>query len=274
MNTTPLLRPLSIGEILDGAFSIYRQYFTRLVGLALVVTAPAFVVGLAASLVGDDPLGLVLLVVNWLLSWPASFLMIGAYLWMTSEIVMGRSPTMGRAIVMGFKKLFPVMLISLLIGILVGAAFMPAVFGGILAANVHAALGIGVGLLLLVPAVYVLLVFALGPAIVVVEGRWDVLRRSPQLARGATLKIGAVILLYTILMSLPFTVVAAAAGVMGQLEQITGSTVPSPGVLIATTALTALTSCFGQICLALLYFDQRVRKEGLDVEVSTARIDG
>ena len=44
-----------------------------------------------------------------------SFLMIGAYLWMTSEIVMGRSPTMGRAIVMGFKKLFPVMLISLLI---------------------------------------------------------------------------------------------------------------------------------------------------------------
>ena len=43
--TPPILRPLSVGEILDTSFSLYRRHFAALATVSLICTVAKFIAG-------------------------------------------------------------------------------------------------------------------------------------------------------------------------------------------------------------------------------------
>ncbi|HVR75058.1 MAG TPA: hypothetical protein VMT52_12025, partial [Planctomycetota bacterium] len=100
------------------------------------------------------------------------------------------------------------------------------------------------------------------------------LKRSRELARGAWSKIFIVYSIATFIVLLPFSALR-----VGTWLTIPGADTltPGPGVqpllMALDVLLSSLTSPFAIGATTLLYYDQRVRKEGLDVELEAAAIE-
>ncbi len=275
-----MLRPLSIGEILDGGFTIYRQYFTKLVGMGLLLLSLPMLAGIAAAIPDDQTIQAILSLPYALLNGIASIALGAACVWLTSQVVLARPVDIREAAGKGLQKFFPVFLCGLLlllgysiiVGLPAGIAFgvwsavfsdSPALFGvGI----VFFAVAIGVTVIIMA-----LMAFALVP-VVVLEDTWSFFSRSRALARKSWLKIAIVTFIYTIVVALPAIVVGAGSVLQQAMSGAEQFSQPI-WVVFANALVAALTTPFANACLTLLYYDQRVRKEGLDVELSASAID-
>jgi len=242
----PVLRPLSLGEVLDTSFGIYRQLFASLLVISVATQAIPLAVGVfveAAGGIVQQPalwtLGLGLAVVFGAVGTAAStFLIAETYLGSTipvSDAFLRSTPYMGRLIGA-----------SLLVSFLIGMGMILLVVPGIVAAC---------GLLLT-------------PSALVLEdipGTLAAMSRSWDLSKGARAKIFGALVVAVMLLVIPgFALSAIAIGTSG--AELTDTAI-SVTVLIVQSILQILVYPFFYAMTTVLYYDQRVRKEGFDLEM-------
>jgi hypothetical protein len=302
------LRPLGLGELLDGAFQYIRAHPRVVLGISAVVAVvtvllqapfqssfgtsleslvstsgsatPPRLDQLGGALGGAAALGGVSVVVSLL----ANTVLTGLLVVVLSRSVLG-APIGARECWEAARPRLPGLLgVVVLVAVATVLAFLvPLVPAGLLvafgaSAGAIAALGL-LGLLAgTVLAVVVAVGLALAAPAYVLEGIPVIaaLRRSPVLVRGRFWPILGVLALTVVivtvvasLIAVPFSLVSGAVGVA------TGTTsafaplpllVTSIGSVIAGT----LTTPFQAGVTGLLYIDQRMRREGFDIELQRA----
>lgn len=230
----PSYRARSVPELLDAAFQFLRAYYVPLVaGTAVLLVPPSLLSFIAPPLA---PLAS-------LMQRLAFIGATGVTIAMVSDAYLGRTPDVRRALS------------------LVGKRFRPLWSAGIMS-SLATALGL---LLLIVPGVIFFAWTAVMQVAVMVEGcnssvAWD---RSKSLSGDNIKRILATSgLSYLILLGAVFgagvgvTVLAAPLGISDS------------GVSLLVDVIVALVYPFPSIVATLLYYDLRIRKEGLDVQMA------
>jgi hypothetical protein len=250
------LRPLSLGEILDRTFTIYRNYFLLFLGISglprVIVlafqipqvllgfnTRNAFGVSLFAGL-----FSLAVIVISVI----ATLYSQGATVIAISEIYLGRSISIGQALGRMKGNAGTLFAITILNGLAV----------------------VGATLLLIVPGIYVAcrLIAAVPASLSEDRTARDSLSRSWELTRGfagRAFMIGllffAMILAADLLLVTPFSVgmfISLRNGSVSMLSQM-GATIGGEIGAILTYPVLLIAS-------AIYYFDLRVRKEAFDLQ--------
>lgn len=285
------LRPLSFGEILDGAFSTYRRHFAAMFTTALLPLLPValFWAGFGVLVRTDvpDEIGTATNLAN-LASSPlllvVTMFMWGALTHQTMRALDGAPVEGGEAYRVGLRRLLPLVGAGLLVTLM---AMMGFALLGILAV-----VGAPVALLVLgaVPALAAAVVVGIVHfsvwSVVVVEEKGAVasLARSRELARGAWGRIFGVWFVAMLIIMIPSGVVGGVAGaayIVTQVSQggLESAAAPMPVWLTAATNLlstlmTAITTPFYVAAMTLLYLDRRVRTDALDLELAAEGLAG
>jgi hypothetical protein len=263
MSGTPGLRPLSFGEILDVALKIFGRHWQTLVACVLVPTVPLQILSVlvvlsiapeqfdldgetAAAPEGTGTEIAAVLVVQ-LLSALASLLAWAACFKAVADGYLGRDPSVGRSLRFGLPKILRLLGLAIVTGIMIAVGF----------------LGILVGALLVAALVI------LSPAALLFEriGVFSAIGRSFELVKG---RYWAIVLLVLVIF-LAFLVIGVVfGGILGAVAGAAGSEDETAGAIVSflsNTALTAVTTPLFAAIVTVLYFDQRVRKEGFDLQL-------
>lgn len=295
------LRPLSMGEIYDGAFNAIRRNFRVTLGLTLavvaVVTIVSTVIGVLAmpwissrfgrfasefddadlaigSMSGFESQG-----ITWFMSigvTVATIIVTGTLVYAVGQLVLGRKPTAGEV----WRKVRPrlwaliglTFLTSLIIVLIAVVAILLVVLAAAVSAPFAVVLGIvlGIGAFLSIIAVSVLLSFA--PAVLILEGTTvtDSLRRSWRLVRSNFWRVLGIELLTMLIVSFVQQVVVVPVTLMGTLLAFSNGTslIWIVSVTIAYILGATISAAFTSAVTALLYINVRMRREGLDVELA------
>jgi hypothetical protein len=266
------LRPLSAGDIVDEAIGLYRRNFRLFLSIGAVVLVPAGVIQLVlALLAGDAALGIFTIssLSWWVLSVLVSFVsyvaVISTMALAASERWMDRPITVGEA----FRR------VSERLGSLVGLVLL---YGAIL-------LGLSVTIVGIPFAIYLFVAWLLSVQVLLVEGTGirSALGRSRELVAGHWWRVVGIAILLAIIQAIIsafFTLPATVFG-FGSVFSDPASSDVSPLVIaldsIGTTAGQIVVGPIAYCAYILLYYDLRVRKEGLDIELtaqSLGLIDG
>lgn len=246
-----MLRPMSLSELLDASFGLYRSQFIPLVFVALCTQALPLALSVYIEVAG----GAIEMPVTWLVTMLVSLVLgqvgIAASTFMVAESYLGGSITPQDA----FRRAAP------FVGRLVGAAFASALlyFFGLL--------------LLIVPGVILICGLAVTAPALVLESQPTALAgmgRSWFLTRGFRGKVFVAFIVAFLLILLPgialsaFSVAAAAT-----TESLTVSVVI---LLVVQMVLQVLAYPFLFVLTTLLYYDLRVRKEAWDLEKLSASL--
>ncbi|MFF5444364.1 hypothetical protein [Streptomyces sp. NPDC012888] len=301
------LRPLGLGEILDGAFSTLRSHWRSVLpisfGVAVVaVLAITLVQGLmldrmealdsesadvddlVSFLSGTLLAGAGALVITFLGTIVATAMLTMIY----SRAVLGRPSSVGEA----WRECRPQLLrlagLTALVaiggGVIVALGFLPAVIAaaaGMGGAGV-AVLAVLGGLAGLVVWVWLYIRVSLAPSALMLErsGVFKSLARSDKLVRGAWWRILGISLLASVIagavefiIGIPFSVVALISEGVSNPEGMDGlATSWTYLVIIGIGSVIAMTITlpFKAGVSVLLYIDQRIRREALDLELARA----
>ena len=299
------LRPLTLGELLDRSFSLYRHHFWLFVGIMSLPSVIALAFGLLVALFNPQPgspelvaadadpaeiLGAVLwfggaMIGMLIVYFVAYAVALGATTVAVSQLYMGQpssirdayAPLGGRV---GRLALLLVLVTLRLVGIFVLMVLTIGFAAGLAAAGfpLLAALAgfvgvLGSGLLW----VWMILRYAVSVPAAVLEDETaaDAIRRSIQLTRGSLLRVFALlaftmVITYAVLAVFqgPFMVAGAMAGpdsstffwmnLLGTITGAVGGAFTAPLMIVA---------------FAVLYYDLRVRNEGLDLQLMLAGLD-
>ncbi len=249
-----VLRPLSTSELLDRTFHLYRNNFLVFVGIAAIPQMFVLVLQLAGSglMVGSPILGgLFTSIVAGLASFVAIEISQAATVLAVSEIHLDKPATIGAAFSSAKQSLGRVIGISLGVGIAVGIGF----------------------LLLVIPGVYLALAWSLAIPVTVLEGGGlgDSTSRSKALTKGSLGRIFVIFLLVAILTFVVSFIIQFPLGLLTALagqNYIVGNTALAHAMQSAGNFLsTSLVGPLATIALTLIYYDQRVRKEGFDLQL-------
>jgi hypothetical protein len=254
-----ILRPLSLSELLDRTFFLYRKHFVLFVG---IVALPELAV-LGVRVIGDmlhfyrSPSGIltltfITLVVNLFAVTVAQAATVIA----VSDLHLDRPASIGSAYSAIKTRLIRI------IGIIFG---------------VDIAIGVGC-LLLLVPGIYLGLTWALCVPVTVLEGTGlsATAARSSTLTKGDKGRIFVVGFLLvvltwivTIIINIPLIMLVTLSRARGSSAILEATRIlSSSGAFVSTSLVGPLLT----IALTLLYFDNRVRKEGFDLQLMMATL--
>lgn len=293
MFTSPF-RALTFGEILDGAFTLYRRHFLTFFVSALLPYVPIGIVSgwftSAAPAPGETSfeyvglafllmfVGLLALTMMWsTLTREASQAYTGGEVSMGDGFRQGARaflPALAVGVVAS-AMLFGVMMVvvvvfSILIAVTVAATASGAGGGGADALSIILVVLLGLAVMVLM-LVLGALFFATVPAIVIERrGPFQAIGRSFALAWGALPRVAGVLVVCYLIFILPIMGGTVAIGLMEGFEALVTPGAMSPvGIavqqLISTLAY-ALTLPFVAAALVLLYFDRRARTEAHDLE--------
>lgn len=302
------LRPLGVGEILDGAISSIRAQPAVMLGLSAVVAVVTQLVTLPVTYVllrdtGDTAFSLDQPVspdaqlaftasaltaggIQVVITLVAALLLTGVLTVVVSRAVLGerisagaawakvrpRVPTLLGVTVLVLLVMLGVAALSLGPGILLAALSAPT------AATVVAfVLGVPAGLAAMV---YLYVAFALAPAAVVLERAPVVaaLRRSRSLVTRAWWRTFGILLLVNIIAQVLAGILSVPFSLLGLLITFVGGDgdpnpyafLPLVVTSIGTILASAITWPFTAVSTALLYVDRRIRREALDLELARA----
>ena len=267
------LRPLSLGEILDRSFALYRQHFTLFIGIAAIPQLFVLLLSLAMILLGVSAPGIAragsasgiaqspaiigtAIGVGVLLGLALIIVMTVAYLWMqgatvsaVSDLYLGRPTTIGGALRKTRSELGNLFGVGLLSGLVTGLAFI----------------------LLISPGIYVTCRLLVAVPVAVIEdlGARDTLERSFALTKENAGRAFLIILLYFALA----VGVTALFTFPGQFALIAVKN--NPGLVLAIMAVNQILSSIGTVLItpvllissSVFYFDLRVRKEAFDLQM-------
>lgn len=296
------LRPLLLSDIFGGALQTMRRNPEATIGMGLIVMAVLLVPSLLGSLamvrlltsLAPADVELLTLTVNLGFSLLASYALTGMIVHVVGEAVLGDRAGLGatwRAVRGRLPALIGAMLLMGLL-VLVGTAVLVLAVVLLVMAVAQAGGGAAVlGVILVILVILGALVLAvwvsgrltLAPAAVVLErlGPWRAIVRAWSLTRGRqgwrvvgiSLLAGLVANLVTFLVQLPLLGVSLWALASGGIDLSPLST----SVLVLDHAFQlvvgALITPFTAGVAALLYLDQRMRREGLDVVLVRAAHD-
>lgn len=297
------LRPMSTSQVLDRTFSIYRNNFVLLAGIGALLPAMLLVMQLSFIPLGFPPRGnvkqppeiLFMSLLGYLCCYGVIYLLGsalagGATVFGVSKLHLGQSVTIGQAYKQVFSRFWRVLGIIVLLALIV---FGSLIVGEIIAIIVFAlsagsarVLGGGGGLSsvgLVVGLLWAIAVFAAGvlaallllsklslavPACILEQLPVGAsLRRSWNLTRNSVWRLILVYILTWVLS----VVLAIAFGLPGQIYLMTthnkaaliGVILQSVGGFIAGVVANPIAT----IAIALIYYDQRVRKEAFDLQL-------
>jgi Membrane domain of glycerophosphoryl diester phosphodiesterase len=301
------LRPLSVGEILDGAFQAVRSNARTMVGTSAVVLAAVTVLSLVPQalvlhgLAGNPAFsntgvatlqdlfdaGIGLLEarsVPLLLTYVATVALDAMLVVPVAEAVLGRRISAGEMWRRARGRLLAALGLSLLVGLALVALALAMLVPGVVAA-IAGARDLAVVLLLagtaggLLLAVLVGLRWSLAAPVLVLERApvTTALRRSWRLVNGSAWRVFGVLLLAAIITYIGQVIIAVPTGVLaglpaqGQSSQYGSLPATFAQLLISgigTIAGGAVFYPFNAAVTALLYIDLRMRREGLDVRLA------
>lgn len=300
------LRPLSLGELYDGAFGAVRHNPGVTLGLTAVIVVAAVAVGTLISIplttlftdlfgsvfaeVGTDPafedLGFTqdLLGVTYgsaigtgLLLTLASPLAMGVMAISVSDSVIGRKISVSDAWGRTVKRAWFLIGFSLLtmLVVLVAYALATGIVVGLFL--IDPTVGV-IGLFLVLAALFVGAVWVftrviLIPPALAVEGGgfWETCRRAWKLTRGTFWRVLGIYLLTSLILGIIGQVVAVPVSLLLSLSMVMQS---GAGLAISYGVTYVITGGMSVLFLggvmALLYIDTRMRREGLDVQLQAA----
>ena len=300
------LRPLGLGEVLDGAVGVLRRYPRPALGLAaavavvttlcnilLLVTAfqpflevdpVALDSGETAALEGALGGAFAGGTLSALLSLVSGAVLTGAITAVVGKAVLGEPLTLGQAWAAVRPRLLQLVGLALLVLVIVYGVLAVAVVAAValVAAGGGAAalVAVPVGLAGVVAAIWLYVRFALAPCALVLErvGIRASLRRSAVLVRRDWWRVFGILLLTVVIgtfvsqvVELPFAVFGAGSvgGLFDPEADVLGTrslVMSAIGGGIAATLVAPFTAGVR----ALLYVDRRMRAEGLDVSLAAA----
>ncbi|WP_241778581.1 hypothetical protein, partial [Streptomyces sp. AcH 505] len=306
------LRPLGVGELLDGAVSTARAHWRIVLGVTIAVAVVTQICDLLAQhyLLPDpteiDPnaspsealnqavdsmqSSLLALVPSVVITLIGTLFTTAVLTVVISRSVLGRSVSLSEAWhearpripqLLGLTVLLPVMYAAIL-----GVGILPGVLVGTLAGGGGGAAALAVlgGLAASVVVVWLWVRLTLASPALMLErqGILPSLRRSAKLVRGAWWRTFGILLLTLVLtfmvsmiIAVPFSLIASA--VDGEsLDGLFSSTTPDFGwpfmiiTGIGSVIAAAITYPISAGVTVLLYVDQRIRREALDLELARA----
>ncbi|HEV1998196.1 MAG TPA: hypothetical protein VGR61_08720 [Candidatus Dormibacteraeota bacterium] len=259
------MRPLDVGDVLDEAFRIYRANFPLMIAVALVASIPALVAGIGSGQGG-------------------AFGALQQY----------AALSQGNNFVRPDTTLLPLTFIGFLLGIVMfpittGAPVfaacavtlgLPATLGSILRDCLHNYWRVwGIGFLYgLVTASFILIISF--PFVVWLLVRWSFryqvlyleharvggsLNRSTTLVKGSWWRVFGILILVFVILFVLGLILQGMFGLLSLLAPAGLVRQAAGGVLSALTQAVLLP--FGAIAVTLLYLDQRVRRESLDLQL-------
>jgi hypothetical protein len=260
---TNTLRPLTVGELLDRTFFLYRRHFLLFVGIAalpnlIVLSFQLFQVVVAPRSLGGTLVTLAWALVTIVIYFVTIAISQGATIIAVSQIQLEREATASGAFAAIRSRIGEISLVVLGLALRIAVAF----------------------LFFIIPGVYFAIVWALTIPVVVLEGRDlpGALKRSALLTKGHR---GRIFVIYFLLLLLAYIVmlmvqlpVMVAIGISSGASS-TGELPPAAEILIALASFvtTSLVSPIMTIALSLVYYDERVRKEAFDLQHMLEEID-
>ncbi|MFF3352423.1 glycerophosphoryl diester phosphodiesterase membrane domain-containing protein [Streptomyces sp. NPDC002917] len=301
------LRPLGVGEILDGAVSAMRAHWRTVLGITLTVSViaqiaiilvqryllpePASVdpnaTGAEALRQAADSAQSTLVY-----SAPSTLITLIATLFTTSMLtvvisrsVLGRSVTLSEAWAEARPRLLQLLGLTLLLALMAAGIMAVGVLPGALMGSTA-----GVGLILIgfmaacVVVIWLMVRFCLAtPALMLERQSITVsMRRSAKLVRGAWWRMFGILLLtwlltliVTLVIAIPFGIIAMIVDGDGLSTFLTGESTGFgwPFLIISgigEVIISTITYPLSAGVMALLYVDQRIRREALDLELARA----
>jgi uncharacterized membrane protein len=246
-----MLRPLTVGEILDTSFTLYRRHFGPLATVALLCTGVPLVLRLFLEASGGFFLNLALGLLYVLALVVLNLLASAATVFIVSESYLGQPLGAREALRRSTPYAGRILVCSLLMTLVIGLGFVLLVVPGVMLA---------VGLVLAIPAV------VLEPGL----SATDALARSWSLTRGARWRIFGLGVVLLVLLYVP---VVALGGIAALVIPRSGAIFEGPSSvgMIAALAVGGIVQMFiyplFYCVLTVLYYDLRVRKEGFDLEL-------
>jgi hypothetical protein len=255
-----ILRPLSTSELLDRTFHLYRNNFLVFVGIVAIpqLAVLAFQLLLAGTMFGNEPKTLgVLTIPLWMISLVCGGVSQAATVYVVSNVHLNRSVQLGQAFSRVGKDVVRVVWISFVVSLIF-------LFG--LA-------------LLIAPGIYWGLMYALAIPVTVLEGSnlSESLSRSADLTENNRGRIFAIVILFTVL---TFVVSTCVQYVLGLKPVLLGGHSPA-GFTAMRLALMSISAFLTRglvgplvtIAMTLVYYDQRVRKEGFDLQLMISTLE-
>lgn len=277
------LRPLGVGEILDGAVTVIRQHWKVMIGLSAAVVSVTGLIQFILSVTvlrststpgsftfsTDDPYanqdvtsaqlsGLGGFVVASLLSWVATILLAGLFTVIVSQAVLGHRATLGEAWAKVRPQLWRLLGLSIMSGLFIalGAIFC------------------------LIPGIYLYAALAVSaPALILERGKvFGSMGRSRHLVTDKWWRTFGILLLTAIISSIvsfvveiPFLLAGGGSILFGGLDSVDSNYVLLQALTtIGGIVAGAVTYPFAASVTTLMYVDLRMRKEGLDIELMRA----
>jgi Membrane domain of glycerophosphoryl diester phosphodiesterase len=278
------LRPMSLGEVLDRTFKLYKNHFWLFTGITalpffLVLLAEVAIAAFAAVRAPGSPappfspgaLGSVIggggiVVILYLLMFGAAH---AATVFAVSDVYLSRPVSIrGSFARVGWKAL-RVLLVYVLIILLVGAAFFVV---GVLGAIMRSPALIGIGFLLLfVPAIILVCRTAVAVPTAMLENAGAVrsLERSLVLTKGHAAQIFVIFLLVVTFTYVAILIFQVPVMVL-MLASLGSHKPPSFGLQmlqhLGEFVSQVLAGPIGTIAFSLMYYNLRVRKEAFDIQ--------
>ena len=253
------LRPLEIGDLLDETFRMYRRHFVLFAGISAIVSIPvaalygylyySLFIGLAEQAGTGQPLelsnttlvGIVVVTVIALVLVPFNY---GAVTYAVCESAQGNPVTAGGVLRGVLRKYFQILGYGLVV-VLMGLLFC---------------------LLPLWIWIWVMWVAVLPVMFVENTGLVAAMSRSWRLVEGRWWRTFLILILIFILVYVVQTALGAFIAGAQVLVEIILSSIASTWIFASASIVVAsLVNPILQIAIVLIYFDLRVRKEGLDL---------
>ncbi|MEV4425108.1 DUF7544 domain-containing protein [Streptomyces sp. R-07] len=301
------LRPLGTGEILDGATKILRTYWRTVLAITVTVAVISEIANILAqrylvpaapeinpdatpaeqieqsldsvqsSLIGLGPALLVTMM--------ASLVSAALLTVVISRAVLGRPVSLGSAWREARPRLLQLLGLTLLLAVMtvvvVSVGLLPGLLIGGAAGVALTFLG---GLGAMVAVVWLTIRFSLSSPALMLERRGVVqaLKRSAKLVQGAwwrifgiTLLAQLLIFLFTMIVSIPFLAVGIVADGHDLPGLLSGNSTTFGWPFLIVTGIggvitSAITYPISAGVTVLLYVDQRIRREALDLELARA----
>ncbi|MCX5412157.1 glycerophosphoryl diester phosphodiesterase membrane domain-containing protein [Streptomyces sp. NBC_00059] len=302
------LRPLGVGEILDGAVSTMRTHWRTVLGISLTVSVIAEIVILLVqryllpqpesidpNAVGAEALRqatdsaqsqLITSAPSTLVAMIATLITTSVLTVVISRSVLGRGVTLSEAWSEARPRILPLLGLTLLISLMSVGIMAVGILPGLLLGSGPA--GLALTLLGFIAAfvvvIWLMVRFTLAAPALMLERQSVItsLRRSAKLVKGSWWRtFGILALTYvlvivlTLIITIPFGIIAMTVDSDGLTEFLNSSSTDFGWPFLIVTGIgeviiSTLAYPFTAGVMALLYVDQRIRREALDLDLARA----
>ncbi|MFB8032651.1 hypothetical protein ACFC5Z_06795 [Streptomyces sp. NPDC056004] len=301
------LRPLGVGEILDGAVSTMRAHWRTVLGITLAVSVIAQIATILVerfllpeppridpNATGSEALrqatesaqsALLSSLPSLLITMIATLITTSVLTVVISRSVLGRSVTLSEAWAEARPRLLHLLGLTLLLALISSAILTVGLLPGMLLGS---AAGAGLALLgfmvAFIVVIWLMVRFCLASPALMLERQsiMTSMRRSAKLVRGAWWRTFGILaltwlltLIVAVVITIPFGFIAMAVDGDGIGSALTGGSTDFgwPFLIVSgigEVIIATITYPLSAGVMALLYIDQRIRREALDLELARA----